>query len=48
MSLTEAQIEAVADGLRQAGFNLPDDMTADEIAKFVESVLDALGIEWAT
>ena len=47
MSLTEIQIEAVADALKLAGFNLPDDMDNNEIAKIAEAILDALNIEWA-
>ncbi len=47
MSLTESQIEAVSDGLKRAGFNLPDDMDNDEIAKIVGAILEALNIEWA-
>jgi len=46
MSLTESQIEAVSDGLKRAGFNLPDDMDNDEIAKIVGAILEALNIEW--
>ena len=46
MSLTESQIEAVSDGLKRAGFNLPDDMDNDEIAKIVVAILEALNIEW--
>ncbi len=46
MSLTESQIEAVSDGLKLAGFNLPDDMDNDEIAKIVGAILEALNIEW--
>ena len=47
MNLTESQIEAVSDGLKKAGFNLPDDMDNDEIAKIVSVILEALNIEWA-
>lgn len=46
MSLTESKIEAVSDGLKRAGFNLPDDMDNDEIAKIVGAILEALNIEW--
>jgi len=46
MSITESQIEAVSDGLKRAGFNLPDDMDNDEIAKIVGAILEALNIEW--
>ena len=30
----------------RAGFNLPDDMDNDEIAKIVGAILEALNIEW--
>jgi len=47
MSLTNSQIEAIADGLKSAGFNLPDDFSADELAKLAQVILDALEIEFA-
>ena len=44
MNLTYSEIEAVADCLRKAGFDISD-MDNDQIADIVQCVLDALDIE---
>lgn len=46
MSLTYEQVEAIADGLRNLGFDVSE-LDNDQIALIAQCVLDALGIETA-
>jgi hypothetical protein len=45
ISLTDVQIESVADSLRRCGFEFGDDFDDNQFALVIEAVLDGLGIE---
>lgn len=45
MSLNINQIENVRDTLRQWNYEIPEEWDNDDIAKFIEVILDALNLE---
>lgn len=46
ISLTESQLEAVADCLRECGFDCSD-LDNDQLTQIIQAVLDGLDIEFS-
>jgi len=44
MSFTEIEIEAIADHLRSAGFDVPQEWDAEQFGLLAAAVLEALGV----
>ena len=44
MSFTEIEIEAIADHLRSAGFDVPQELDAEQFGLLAAAVLEALGV----
>ena len=47
MSFTETELENMADHLRSAGFQLPDDWDNDRLALLASAILESLDMEKA-
>lgn len=45
MSFTETELENVADHLRSAGFDIPDDWDKDRLGLLATTILEGLGME---
>ena len=44
MNFTEAEIEAIADHMKTAGFDLPQDWDAESIGLLATAILEALDV----